>query len=85
MPQHKRLAAKATNDLYSPLTGAVVEVNSDLEAEPSLVNQDPYGKGWMITVELGNPSELDSLMSAEEYQALVSGDSLKSRATITVK
>lgn len=68
-------SAKATNDLYSPVTGAIVEVNSDLEAEPSLVNQDPYGKGWMITVELGSPAELDSLMSAEEYQALVSGDS----------
>ena len=67
-------SAKATNDLYSPVTGAVVEVNPDLEAEPSLVNQDPYGKGWMITVELGNPSELDSLMPAEEYQALVTGD-----------
>lgn len=68
-------SAKATNDLYSPVTGAVVEVNPDLEAEPSMVNQDPYGKGWMIAVELGNPSELDSLMSAEEYQALVTGDS----------
>ena len=68
-------SAKATNDLYSPVTGAVVEVNPDLEAEPSLVNQDPYGKGWMITIELSIPAELDSLLSAEEYQALVTGDS----------
>ena len=68
-------SAKATNDLYSPVTGVVVEVNHDLEAEPSMVNQDPYSKGWMIVVEFGSPAELDSLMSAEEYQALVTGDS----------
>jgi len=66
-------SAKATNDLYSPVSGVVVEVNHSLADEPSLVNKDPYGKGWMIVVELSNPAELDHLLSAEEYQALVSG------------
>jgi len=67
-------SAKATNDLYSPVSGVVVEVNHSLESEPGLVNRDPYGKGWMIVVEMSNPAELDRLLSAEEYQALVSGD-----------
>ena len=71
-------SAKATNDLYSPVSGVVVEVNHSLESEPSLVNHDPYGKGWMIVVELSNLAELDLLISAEQYQALVSGDSGKS-------
>lgn len=55
----------------------MVEVNHSLEDEPGLVNHDPYGKGWMIVIELSNPAELDSLLPAEEYQALVSGDSGK--------
>jgi glycine cleavage system H protein len=67
-------SAKATNDLYSPASGVVVEVNHSLESEPSLVNKDPYGRGWMIVIELSDPNELSSLLSAEEYQALVSGD-----------
>ena len=66
-------SAKATNDLYSPVSGAVVEVNSSLEAEPSKVNHDPYGEGWMIVIEWSNPAELDLLLSAEQYQSLVSG------------
>lgn len=64
-------SVKATNDLYSPVSGAVVEVNHALEDEPGLVNQDPYGKGWMIVVRLTNRSELDRLISADEYRALV--------------
>lgn len=70
-------SAKATNDLYSPVSGIVVEVNHSLENEPGLVNHDPYGKGWMILIELSNPPELDRLLSAEEYQTLVSGGSGK--------
>ena len=64
-------SSKATSDLYSPVSGTVVEVNSPLETKPSLVNQDPYGEGWMFVVELSNPDELDSLLSAEEYLALI--------------
>ena len=67
-------SAKATNDLFSPVSGVVVEVNDSLGNEPSLVNQEPYDRGWMVVVELSDPTELDRLISAEEYRALVSGD-----------
>ena len=67
-------SAKATNDLYSPVTGVVLEVNQSLVNEPSLVNRDPYGEGWMIVVELSNPAELDFLMSSEQYQSLVNSE-----------
>jgi glycine cleavage system H protein len=65
-------SVKATNDLYSPASGQVVEVNATLGSEPGVVNQDPYGKGWMIVIRLANPSELERLVSATEYQALLS-------------
>jgi len=65
-------SSKATNDLYSPVSGVVVEANHSLESKPGLVNADPYGKGWMIVIELSNPAELDLLMSAEDYQAAIS-------------
>ena len=65
-------SVKATNDLYSPASGQVVEVNATLGSEPGVVNQDPYGKGWMIVIKLTNPSELERLVSATEYQALLS-------------
>lgn len=64
-------SVKATNDLFSPVTGTVVEVNTALKDEPGLVNQDPYGKGWMITIRLSNPAELARLQSAADYRALV--------------
>ena len=67
-------SVKATNDLYSPVSGEVVEVNHALGDEPGLVNQDPYGKGWMIVVKMTNPAEVDLLSSAAEYQALVGGE-----------
>ncbi len=65
-------STKATNDLYSPVSGIVMETNHSLESEPGLVNADPYGKGWMLVIELSNPAELDLLMSAEDYQAAIS-------------
>jgi len=67
-------SVKATNDLYSPVSGEVVEVNHALEDEPGLVNQDPYGEGWMIVVRLNAPAEVDNLISAAEYQNLVGGE-----------
>lgn len=70
-------SAKATNDLFSPVTGVVIEVNKTLEFEPNRVNNDPYGEGWMIIIEIDNPAELDKLIPAEQYQALVNGDSDK--------
>jgi glycine cleavage system H protein len=64
-------SVKATNDLYSPVTGEVVEVNGALEEEPGLVNEDPYQRGWMIVVKIANPAEVDLLISADEYRSLV--------------
>lgn len=63
-------AVKTVSDLFMPLTGEVVEFNSGLEGNPELVNQDPYGKGWMIKVKLSG-ADTSSLMSADQYKALV--------------
>ncbi|MGH7407514.1 MAG: glycine cleavage system protein GcvH [Candidatus Methylomirabilales bacterium] len=60
-------SVKAVSDLYCPVTGEVVEVNSALEKKPELVNQDPYGQGWMIVVKVRNAKELTGLMSAQQY------------------
>jgi glycine cleavage system H protein len=65
-------SVKATNDLYSPVTGEVIEVNQALQEEPGLVNQDPYGRGWMIAVRLSAPAEVDRLISADRYRRFVS-------------
>jgi glycine cleavage system H protein len=65
-------AVKAVSELYSPLAGEVVAVNDALDANPALVNTDPYGKGWMIRLRLSDPAELDSLLDAETYQGRLS-------------
>ena len=62
-------AVKTVSDLNMPAGGEVLEVNEELEAHPELVNNDPYGAGWMIRVRLSDPSELDSLMDAAVYEA----------------
>lgn len=62
-------AVKAVSDLYSPVSGEVMEVNPALEADPSLVNSDPYGEGWMIKLRVTDESELDDLLSASDYSA----------------
>ena len=64
-------SSKATSDLYSPASGRVIEVNNSLASEPGLVNREPYGLGWMIQLELANPEEMSSLLSAKEYMALI--------------
>ena len=64
-------SVKTASDLYSPVSGEVVEVNGEPVDSPETVNQDPYGKGWMIVLEMADPSQLDNLMSAEQYQAMV--------------
>jgi glycine cleavage system H protein len=64
-------SVKTVSDLYAPVSGKVVNVNKDLEANPELVNQDPYGKGWMIEVELSDSSQVDSLLSAADYEAFI--------------
>jgi len=60
-------AVKAVSDLYCPLKGVVVEVNSDLDDDPSLVNSDPYGAGWMIRLKVTDPAELGSLLGSAGY------------------
>lgn len=60
-------SVKAASDLYSPVTGTVVAVNDALEDAPELVNQDPYGDGWLFAIEPADESELDDLMDAEAY------------------
>ena len=64
-------AVKTVSDLNMPATGEVLEVNEELEAHPELVNEDPYGKGWMVRIRLTDPSELDSLMDAAAYEASI--------------
>jgi len=64
-------AVKTVSDLFMPVPGKVVAVNSNLVTNPEAVNKDPYGEGWMIRIELANPSDLDGLMSAEEYRKTV--------------
>lgn len=62
---------KAVSDLYSPLSGKVLEVNSSLADEPGNVNSDPYEKSWMIKLEMSDPSEITALLSVADYQKLV--------------
>jgi len=64
-------SVKSVSDLYAPVSGRVVAVNERLRDAPELVNQDPYGGGWMIEVELADPAELDRLLSAGDYRRLV--------------
>lgn len=64
-------AVKTVSDLFMPLTGEVVEFNTGIEEKPELVNQDPYGKGWMIKIKMSNPSEVDDLLSADAYKETV--------------
>ncbi len=64
-------SVKTVSDLFTPVSGTVVEVNVLLDEEPGLVNDDPYGAGWMLRVKMIDPSELDSLMSAREYEQMI--------------
>jgi glycine cleavage system H protein len=66
-------SVKAVSDLFAPLAGEVIEVNAALAKSPELVNQDPYGTGWMVIITPQRMNELDGLMSAKDYQAFVAG------------
>ena len=65
-------SVKAVSDVIAPLSGKVVEVNETLAQTPETVNQDPYGGGWLVKVQLSDPSETDSLLSAADYEAALS-------------
>lgn len=64
-------AVKTVSDLYLPVSGEVLEFNEGLEDEPELVNKDPYGKGWIVKIALGNKSQVDELLDAEAYKAII--------------
>ncbi|MCJ7458833.1 MAG: glycine cleavage system protein GcvH [candidate division Zixibacteria bacterium] len=64
-------AVKAVSELFSPVTGEVIEVNSKLESEAGLINKDPYGEGWIIKVTVKDQSEVNKLLSAEDYKKLL--------------
>lgn len=65
-------AVKTVSDLFLPVSGEIIEFNESLEDEPEKVNTDPYGEGWMIKVKCSDTSEYDSLLSADDYKALIS-------------
>jgi len=67
-------SVKAVSDLYCPLTGDVLEVNSSLESHPEQINADPYGGGWIIAVKIADPNELKNLMTADEYRAFLAAE-----------
>ena len=62
---------KAVSELFAPVSGQIIEVNAELQDRPELVNEEPYEAGWMLKVQLSDTSEMDSLMSADQYEALV--------------
>ena len=64
-------AVKTVSDLFLPISGEIIEFNESLEDEPEKVNSDPYGEGWMIKVKCSDASEVDGLMSADDYKALI--------------
>jgi glycine cleavage system H protein len=64
-------AVKTVSDLFMPVAGEIIEFNESLEEEPEKVNEDPYGDGWMIKIRLTDSTELDSLLSSEDYKSLV--------------
>ena len=64
-------AVKTVSDLFMPLSGEIIEFNSELEANPEYVNNDPFGKGWMIKVKISDSSEISNLLDAAGYQAII--------------
>ncbi len=64
-------AVKTVSDMFAPVSGKLLEINPALENEPQLVNSDPYGEGWIVKIEISNPAEVDELLSADDYKALL--------------
>lgn len=64
-------AVKTVSDLFLPIEGKILELNEDLETSPEDVNNDPYEKGWMIKIKVSNPSDLDSLLTSDDYKKLI--------------
>ena len=68
-------SVKAVSEVFTPVAGGVVKINESLADEPEKVNSDPYGDGWMIRVKMSNPGEVDSLLTAEEYEDFTKAES----------
>jgi glycine cleavage system H protein len=66
-------SVKAVSDVVAPLSGEIIEVNEALAENPAVINEDPYGEGWLVKVRLGDPAEKDTLLDARSYQATLSG------------
>ncbi|CAN5779170.1 glycine cleavage system protein GcvH [soil metagenome] len=66
-------STKSVSDIYAPVAGTIVEVNSELDANPERLNADPYGEGWICTIEVADAAELDALLDAEAYRKLIEG------------
>ncbi len=64
-------AVKTVSDIFAPYSGKVIEINNEIKDSPEIVNTDPYGKGWMIKIEISNPADLEDLLDASAYQALI--------------
>lgn len=64
-------AVKTVSELFAPVAGEIIEINEELEMEPELVNDDPYGDGWMVKISVSDASQLDELMSPDEYEEIV--------------
>mgnify|MGYP001266198595 FL=1 len=67
-------SVKAVSDIYAPVSGTIVEVNTELETNPELINEDPYGKGWIAVIAVNDPSQLNDLMTAAEYREHIGED-----------
>ena len=65
-------STKTTSTIYTPVSGAVTQINTELKDHPEIVNADPYGKGWIAVIELSNPGEIDQLMTAAQYETFLS-------------
>ncbi|MEM4704366.1 MAG: glycine cleavage system protein H, partial [Candidatus Bathyarchaeia archaeon] len=70
-------SVKATSDCYMPVGGTITDINKDLESSPQLVNEDPYGAGWFVEIEMDDPAELNDLMDAKAYEAFVAEELAK--------
>lgn len=64
-------STKTTSPVLAPVSGKIVEVNEELKESPQLINEDPYGKGWIVTLKMTNPDDLENLMSAKEYEEFI--------------
>ena len=64
-------AVKTVADIFSPLTGNIIELNENLESNPELINEDPYSNGWILKIKMSNPSEYNNLLSNSDYEKLI--------------